>query len=527
MRGRTYYYSIAANGSTGLGAFSQVIIVEVERQERAPPIGQGTLIALIVIAVCAGAACYAWMRRRDASRPLGLEGQAGGAQVAGSVPPSPLGGPLGGAPDGTKGYIVERVLVVYRDGRLVMECSKDECSTADADLMSGMLIAVQGIIQDGLELGGALESIRYGENLILMASGEYITLAVVIYGHPADELKSDLESTIQLIESSYAGVIDEWVGDLSVLGGIKGMVEQLLGKSRHVTREEVGEVPTEHGITLLSAVDLYRGYVRLKVAALNITDMLITDAAMQVRYDPDMLRLERVEPRTLRLWGDRVTLGVIKPDERKTVALLFDPQTCQETYIDGTLTYYNAMGKFEHVDMKRRHADVVCPALFTSEHISTAVLRRLMRDELHVSDLRIFRYPKELSGEEVLNLGKQAIGANDVQVVREYTVGGPPYRAEVWYYGETRLGGSKVVMRLRVEQEGELLEFFVASSTMEPITGLLAEFRRELGRAFDGKYSGDAGVEVERDEEVRREMEDRPLLLNVDDADETDEEGAA
>ena len=515
--GMTYYYRIAANGSTGCGPSSQPIVVEAGRLELLTPIWSSQLvIALVVVIVCAGVAGIAWARkRRDAGALANAIGQAGEG-VAEDTDLAPSAGAQGTAPGVTGGYIVERVFVVYRDGRLVMECSKEGCATADADLTSAMLIAVQGIIQDGLERGGRLESIRYGENLILIASGEYVTLAAVIYGHPADELKADLESTVRLIESSYAGVIDEWVGDLSSLGGIKGMVEQFLGKSQHLTREDVGAVPAERGITLLSAIDLFRGYVRLKVAALNDTGMLITDAALQVRYDPDMLRLECAEPKTLRLWGDRVTLGVVKPDERKTVSLLFDPQICQETYIDGTLTYYDVKGRFQHVDMKRRNADVVCPALFTPGHISTAVLRRLMKDELHVSDRRMLRYPLELSGEEVLGLAKQAIGGNEVQVVREYTVGGPPYRAEVWYYGQTRIGGRMVVMRLRVEQSTGLLEFFVASSTMEPITGLLADFRRELSRALDEKYVDSAGLEVERDEEARREMEERPLLLDAD-----------
>ncbi|UCC93684.1 MAG: hypothetical protein JSW25_03195, partial [Thermoplasmata archaeon] len=67
-----------------------------------------------------------------------------------------------------------------------------------------------------------------------------------------------------------------------------------------------------------------------------------------------------------------------------------------------------------------------------------------------------------------------------MQLVREYVESRPPFQAEVWYYGETQVKGYKMVMRLRVLDRKHLLEFYAASSAMEPVTGLLAEFRRDL-----------------------------------------------
>jgi len=49
---------------------------------------------------------------------------------------------------------------------------------------------------------------------------------------------------------------------------------------------------------------------------------------------------------------------------------------------------------------------------------------------------------------------------------------------------------------------------------MEPITGLLAEFKRELTRVMQERYSGEVEFKSERDETVRREIESRPLLLD-------------
>jgi hypothetical protein len=434
----------------------------------------------------------------------------------GFVEPAVTAAAVPGAAFSPSTYMVEQVFVVYKDGRLVSECSREECRTRDADLMSGMLIAIQGLIQDGLESGGQLRSINYGDNIIRMVQGEHVVLAAVVYGTPDDALTDELESTVHRIEGSYAGVIEEWTGDLETLSGVKNLVNPLIFATAHLTREDVEALTAAEGVTVLSAIDFFRGYVRLKVAAVNGTDELMADASMEVLYNRDLLRLERVEPESLDLVGDRVRMCNVRPGERSTVAFMFDPQICQESHVDGTLTYYDVHGEVHRVAMKRRKADIVCPVFFTRENANTAMLRRLIKEKLHQSDLRVFRYPSTLGPEEVFKMGKSALGG-DIQRVSEYVLEGPPYEAEVWYYGETRVKGFQMVMRVSVIESKGVLEFFVASTAMEPITGLIAECRRELDRVMMERTSSRKGMEVERDEEVRRDLERRPLLIDRQD----------
>ena len=416
--------------------------------------------------------------------------------------------------NGNIGYIIEQVFVVHNDGRLIAQCARDECHTRDADLMSGMLIAIQGFIQDGLESGGVLESIKYGDNLLLMAPGEYVTLAAVVYGRPDDELKEILGDLVRHIQGVYAGIIELWDGDYSSLIGIESMIVRILEMTGQLSRDDVRDVAAKRGISIVSAIDFHRGYVRLKVAAINETDELMADTSIEVEYNSDLLRLESVEPVNLQLRGDRVTLGNIKPGERVTVAFNFDPQICQETHIDGSLTYFDSKGVRHLKQMKRRHADVVCPIFFTRENANTAMLRRLIKEKLHLNDLRIFRYSRRLSPDEALMLGKLALAGRDIQLVREYVVRGPPFESEVWYYGQTRVKGYEIVMRLGVVEEQRTLEFFAACTAMEPITGLLAEFRRELNHVLKERYVSDVRMEPERDEAVRLNLETRPLLID-------------
>jgi fibronectin type 3 domain-containing protein len=497
QKNRRYFYAVVATSELGDGEQSQIFEVKTEEDK----VSTWLLPLLIIVLVVLVVAGYVWARGRR--EPETVEAVAGEEEVVVEA----------AVPEGPR-YIVEKVFVIFRDGRLMAECAQDECKTRDADLMSGMLIAVQGIVQDGLDAGGALESIKYGDNLIQIATGRHVNLAAIVYGEPEESLKDDLEATVRRIEVSYSGVIEQWIGDLSTLKDVDKLVAPLLERTAHLTREDIGGPAVLGGVSMLSAVDFFRGYVRLKVAVVNSTEEAVMDATVEVHYDHDMLRLERVKPKTLVLRGDQVSLGNIRPEERKTVAFLWDPQICQGTHLDGTLMYYDSKGELHRMEMKRRHADVVCPIFFTRKHANTAMLRRLISEKLHMSDLRLFRYPATMSPSEVIELGKSVMGHLDVQLVREYIEEGPPFEAEVWYYGETKVKGYELVMRLGVVETKSAMEFFAASTDMEPITGLLAEFRREIDQTLRDRYAGEVTMEPEHDEEFRRDLEGRTLLVD-------------
>ncbi len=419
---------------------------------------------------------------------------------------------------GPPGHIVEEVFVVHRDGRLIADCARGGRATRDADLMSGMLIAVQGLIQDGLERGGQLRSISFGEGALLLASGSHVVVAAQVVGQPDERLREELATLARRVEGAYAGVVECWTGDTAQLQGVSRMVAPLVERTAHIRPEVLRSASKPRAVVLLSAVDFHQGYVRLRAAVENGTSELIADTSLEVEYDSTLLRLERVEPAGVRLRGDRAVLGNVMPGERKTVAFLFDPQICQETHIDGSLTYHNARGVRQRLEMKRRRAEVVCPVFFTRENANTAMLKRLVKERLHLTDLRVFRYPAPLAPTEVLRLAKLAMGLSGVQLVREYVEDGPPYRAEVWYFGETKVRGQPMVMRVRVVEQRHGLEFYAASTAMEPVTGVLAEFRRSLERYYRAAH-GDAGaMELDRDGALREELGRVPLLLERSEA---------
>jgi len=105
--------------------------------------------------------------------------------------------------------------------------------------MTGMLTAIQGFAREGLERGGALRSISYEDNTILMASGARLYVAAVVFGQPDDALRGVIEETVRQLEAAYGDIVDGWDGDLSVLAGAEDVVRPIVERTRHVTREDV------------------------------------------------------------------------------------------------------------------------------------------------------------------------------------------------------------------------------------------------------------------------------------------------
>jgi len=142
--------------------------------------------------------------------------------------------------DGATGDLLVRTAAgELRDGRLVATSGREEGRSRDPQLMTGMLTAIQGFAKEGLERGGALRSISYEDNTILMASGERLYVATVVFGQPDDALRGVIEETVRELEAAYGDIIDAWDGDLSVFAGVVDVIRPIVERTRHVTREDV------------------------------------------------------------------------------------------------------------------------------------------------------------------------------------------------------------------------------------------------------------------------------------------------
>lgn len=482
-QGRRYYYTVIANSTVGQGPPAPVITVGTESMARAAwarfaiPIVAGALLVGII------GLAYGRSRRR-ASREGTGKGEVAVDRRADVTSSAVVSVPVIGGANVRMGCTVRKVFVVFRDGRLIADVPREEGRTRDAELMSAMLVAVQSAIREGLERGGLLERVEYGDDLILLANGKNIIIAAFVNGRPDGALSDDLAAAVRRVEGSYAGVIEKWAGDRSLLSGIDAMVSGLLSPRRPPAGVGGPKAPPSPGVSLSSEVDYFRGYVRLIVTVSNGTPEQISEAALEVRYDSDLLTLETIVPSSMKLWGDRITIGMIRAGSAKAVTVLFEPQACQTSYIDGALNYYDSKGEFRAIDMARCRAEIVCPTFLPQEQANTAMLRRLVKERLRTNDFRRFRYTSGLPPDGIFKHIERVITGMDVQLVREFVESGPSFMGEAWFYGVTKPEGHPMVMRMGVLGKERLIELFIASTAMRPISGFVTEFRKVLADLF-------------------------------------------
>ena len=209
-KGVRYYYRVIALSDLGQGDPSETVDIIPGPPPSKVSLTPWVALVLIIVIVVLGAVAVAYTRRR-------------GAAAAG-VPTV---------------HIVEEVLVVLGDGRLIAASWREDSRSKDADLMSGMLVAIQGIAREGLERGGMLRSIRYEDNTIVMAGGQLLYMAAVVYGNPDAALPEVLEATVGQLEATYAPLIETWDGDPSAFAGIEDVLRPIIDTTKDVTREDV------------------------------------------------------------------------------------------------------------------------------------------------------------------------------------------------------------------------------------------------------------------------------------------------
>ncbi|MEW5761518.1 MAG: fibronectin type III domain-containing protein, partial [Candidatus Thermoplasmatota archaeon] len=357
-------------------------------------------------------------------------------------------------------FAVEEVFLIYNDGRLLAHTTRRLKADMDEDILSSMLTAVQTFIKDsfGKEEKGELTSMQYGDNRILFEKGKNTVLAVVITGEEAIGLRGEMRTALNNIETEYGTILKDWSGSLSEIAGAKKFLSKL-GEYELEPFEEKIKID----VKLMSEVEFYRGFVRLKVAVKNSTSAVITNASLKIIYDEEALRLDHIEPE-YSMKGNDIIIGIVEPNEKKTIGIFLDPKICMESYIDGILSFKDYKGNLEMVKMKRKLASVVCPIMYTDENINVPMLKRLVAEELEQNDSKVFTMPN-IQYERVYQCTKKAVQRHDVRLVREF-IEKEPYSAEVWYFGKTKERKDKLVIRCSVREEGRNVEFFVASNSI-------------------------------------------------------------
>ncbi len=402
--------------------------------------------------------------------------------------------------------IIEEIYFIYNDGRLIAHESSRGGMVMDEHVLSGMLKAIQEFVKDSFQKEGALGGLDYGDSRILLESGNCATFAIVLKGRETKALREETRRALEKIEGLYAGVIECWDGDASHFGDVKKYFGPIFALGK--TTEEMAEAGE---VKVLSALEFYQGYVRLKAAVKNTYPYMVYEVTLKILYDKKALQLTYIEPEYERE-GSEVTIGNIPPNEKKTVAFYLDPLICMESSIDATVLFKNYKGELKTVLMKRRPVDIVCPIFYTEQNVNVAMLKRLI-SELKYKDSKIYSIPKSMFPSQAMDLAKAVISSRDVKFVREFNEE-TPYLAEAWFYGKTKHTLEDLVIRATMREENGFLEIFVCSNNLATLPGLLADLGHGIKKRYMDLKKTKEGLTQVTDVKIKDELEKSRLLID-------------
>ncbi len=379
-------------------------------------------------------------------------------------------GDLGKGGGGASGFRpISHALLLSDDGRLIDAVAQ---TTPVPTSSMEWVQQVQTHFRSHRRAGAsAIPPLEAGPGPVVFSAGPHVTVVAVVHGDISAAIKQELVVTVDRVEGINSSLWNDFAGDLSLVAEAATSLTPLLSFIPPA-RDDEGEVK------VLSGIEFYQGYVRLKVAFKNTASTVITEATFRPYYNRTNLSLHRIDPKLPRN-GEEIEIGVINPGEKQTVAFYFDPQICQESMLDGILTYRDPHGERRSVNMKRRTVEIVCPIFYTPETVNVGILRRTA-DRQSYRDNRVYKLPEGIEMPVAFQLSKEVVQAHDVKLVREFASDGPQYWSEAWYYGKANEGKEEIVITTVVREDTQTLEMVVACNNLSSMTGLLAEFSHQL-----------------------------------------------
>ena len=263
--------------------------------------------------------------------------------------------------------------------------------------------------------------------------------------------------------------------------------------------------------------EFFQGYIRLKMAITNTTEFVINDVALDFHFDEVLLRIDRHEP-DYPIKNGKIIFGNINSSLSKSVAVYFDPMMCSNgTEINCQINYSDAKGQIQTTWMEPKSISVVCPIMKTDSDINIGRLKEFV-EKLPHRDSKIYQIHTGFNIDSLKTISQEVIQKHNIKHIRSlYTKDGKT--CEIWYYGKTKVNNHDIVIRITISSENQSIELFAATQTAESLTGLLAEFGRELLLAIEDKITGKNNVNQVINVSIKDSIIQRSNLLSYCDID--------
>lgn len=133
--------------------------------------------------------------------------------------------------------IQEMFLIQHESGLLLAHLSHETEDDGDSDLISGMLTAVRDFAHDSFGDGSddeGLDEIQYGDERIVIQSGQHVYLAVVTTGVEPEWFRGRLRTFVSELHIQHTPALRDYSGDPATLPDLPPMLAHL---SAELTRE--------------------------------------------------------------------------------------------------------------------------------------------------------------------------------------------------------------------------------------------------------------------------------------------------
>jgi len=128
-------------------------------------------------------------------------------------------------------YRVEQVFLVHPEtGLLLAHVTAPDLDVPDADLISGMLTAIQDFVRDSFRPaeGGTLSTFTVGEHTVHVEAGPRALIAAVVRGQCPEIVPQRLQRTLEQIHLEYASQLAEFEGDATGFASAESLLEENL-----------------------------------------------------------------------------------------------------------------------------------------------------------------------------------------------------------------------------------------------------------------------------------------------------------
>ena len=211
-------------------------------------------------------------------------------------------------------YRVEQAFLVHAEsGLLLAHVTAPAMKVPDADLISGMLTAIQDFVRDAFRPGEAamLRTFTVGDHTVQVEVGPCALLALIIRGEAPPELVRKQQDTLETIHTQYAVSLTKFNGDATPFGATVPLLEECLETVLDTSANKGGRVLWMHWAIPAAAV-----FMAL-VAVSWWSRVRFARALSELRAEPGLVVVD-----ARRRWRDWTISGLRDPQARAPAAVL-------------------------------------------------------------------------------------------------------------------------------------------------------------------------------------------------------------